>query len=196
MTKVRFILNVIQDPHKQNIACVAGDLEKAHQAGVAICRSVSTVPVDGLADVVIVSPGGSPRDCNLYQAQKALSVGEIFGEKGNCTFVLCARAEDGIGEGLFRTWLEEAKTPEEVIERFRREGFNVGNNKAFMYARALTKGKVLIVSENVKREDLKRMMLDGVSTLQEAVDMICAQGRPRKVVVLPKAVNIIPEIKK
>ncbi len=195
-TKVRFILNVIQDPHKQNIACVAGDLKKAHQAGVAICRSVSTVPVDGLADVVIVSPGGSPRDCNLYQAQKALSVGEIFGEKGNCTFVLCARAEDGIGEGLFRTWLEEAKTPEEVIERFRREGFNVGNNKAFMYARALTKGKVLIVSENVKREDLKRMMLDGVSTLQEAVDMICAQGRPKKVVVLPKAVNIIPEIKK
>ena len=82
------------------------------------------------------------------------------------------------------------------FERFRREGFNVGNNKAFMYARALTKGKVLIVSENVKREDLKRMMLDGVSTLQEAVDMICAQGRPRKVVVLPKAVNIIPEIKK
>lgn len=194
-TNVRFILNVVQDPHKQNIACVAGALEAAHEAGVKLCREVSTVQVDGLADVVIVSPGGSPRDCNLYQAQKALSVGEIFGKKGDCTFVLCARAEDGIGEGLFRTWLEEAKTPEEVIERFRREGFNVGNNKAFMYARALTKGRVLIVSENVRREDLQRMMLDGMPTLQQALDIICEERRPEKVVVLPKAVNIIPEIR-
>ena len=81
MTKVRFIANLVQDTHKQNIACVAGDLEQAHQAGVEICRRANTVKMDSLAEVVIVSPGGAPRDKDLYQAQKALSVGEVFAKK-------------------------------------------------------------------------------------------------------------------
>ncbi len=147
-----------------------------------------------LADVVVASPGGAPRDCNLYQAQKALSVAEVFGKKGDCTFILCARAEDGVGEGVFRQWLEEAKTPEEVIERFRKEGFNVGNNKAFMYARALTKGRVIIVSENVTKEELEKMMLGWAPNLQAALDMVCAEKKPRQVIVLPKAVSLIPKV--
>lgn len=194
MTKVRFIANLVQDTHKQNIACVAGDLEQAHQAGVEICRKANTVNMDSLAEVVIVSPGGAPRDKDLYQAQKALSVGEVFAKKEGCTFILCAKADEGIGEGLFRTWLEEAKEPGEVIERFREEGFNVGNNKAFMYARAMLKGKVLIVSDQVDRSDLQNMMLDGVPSLQEAVDLVCEREKPEHIIVLPRAVNIIPEL--
>ena len=101
---------------------------------------------------------------------------------------------DGVGEGVFRQWLEEAKTPEEVIERFRREGFNVGNNKAFMYARALTKGRVIIVSENVGKEELEKMMLGWAPNLQAALDMVCAEKKPRQVIVLPKAVSLIPKV--
>ena len=159
-----------------------------------ICRKANTVKMDSLAEVVIVSPGGAPRDKDLYQAQKALSVGEVFAKKEGCTFILCAKADEGIGEGLFRTWLEEAKEPGEVIERFREEGFNVGNNKAFMYARAMLKGKVLIVSDQVDRSDLQDMMLDGVPSLQEAVDLVCEREKPEHIIVLPRAVNIIPEL--
>lgn len=187
---VRFIVNMVQDTHKQNIGCVAGDLEAAHLAGVAQSRAVNEVKIGELADVVVTSPGGSPRDCNLYQAQKALSVAEVFGKKGACTFILCARAEDGIGEGLFREWLVQAKSAQEVIERFRREGYNVGSNKAFMYARALTKGRVVIVSENVSPDELKEMMLDWAPDLQTALDRYVKPEH--KVIVLPKAVNLIP----
>jgi len=190
---VRFIVNMVQDTHKQNVSCVAGDMVKAHEAGVALCRSINTVRVGSLADVVVASPGGAPRDCNLYQAQKALSVAEVFGRKGACTFILCARAEDGIGEGVFRQWLKEAATPEEVIDRFRLEGFNTGNNKAFMYARALTKGRVIIVSENVDPKELGEMMLDWAPDLQTALDRVIAEKTPEKIIVLPKAVNLIPE---
>lgn len=76
------------------------------------------------------------------------------------SFILCAKGDGGIGEGLFVSWLKEAKTPEEVIERFKKEGFNVGNNKAFMYARAMTKGNVVIVSRCLDPGELKEMMLD------------------------------------
>ena len=71
---VRFILNAVQDTQKQNIAFVAGELDEAHCAGVRICREHNTVECDRRADVIIASPGGAPRDCNLYQTQKAIDI--------------------------------------------------------------------------------------------------------------------------
>lgn len=190
---VRFIVNAVQDPHKQDFAFVAGDMEAAHEAGVAVCRKASEVDIHGLADIVVTSPGGHPRDVNLYQAQKALSVAEMLGKPG-CTYILVAQAEDGIGEGVFREWMVEAKTPEEVVERFKREGYNVGSNKAFMYARAMTKGRVMVVSENLKESDLNAMMFDWAPDLQTALDKAGIQKPGQKLIVLPRAVNIIPRV--
>ena len=193
MVNVKFMVNAVQDPHKQNIAFVAGDIELAHAKGVEICQKVSEVEIHGLADIVITSPGGYPRDRNLYQAQKALSVAELLG-KPNCIYILMANAEDGIGEGVFRQWLVEAKKPQDVIERFRKEGFNVGSNKAFMYARAMTKGRVIIVSENLKEKDINEMMLEWAPNLQVAIEKASSEKAPKKIIVLPRAVNIIPHV--
>ncbi len=190
---VRFMVNAIQDPHKQDIAFVVGEIEEAHAKGVEICKKVSEVEIHGLADIVITSPGGYPRDSNLYQAQKALSVAEPLGRPG-CVYILNANAEDGIGEGVFRQWLVEAETPHEVVERFRKEGYNVGSNKAFMYARAMTKGRVIIVSENVMEEDLNEMMLEWAPNLQAAIEKASIEKVPEKIIVLPRAVNIIPRV--
>ena len=99
LVQVKFILNAVQDPHKQNVAVVAGDLDEAHKKGVAICRAHNTVECEKQGDLVIASPGGSPRDCNLYQGQKALATAELFAKKGDHTvLILVASAEDGIGQ--------------------------------------------------------------------------------------------------
>jgi nickel-dependent lactate racemase len=190
-TNVRFIINAVQDIHKQNISCVAGDMELAHKAGVAVCREACSVPIGEPSDVVITSPGGSPRDCNLYQSQKALSAAELFGRHG-CVFIMCARAEDGIGGGSFREWMASAGNPEEIIERFRAEGYTVGSNKAFLYARALIKGRIVVVTDHVTKSELKDMMMEWAPSLQAAVDKVCSECNPDRITVLPKAVNIIP----
>ena len=190
---VRFILNAVQDPHKQNVAVVAGDMDLAHQAGVKVCRQHNIVECDKRADLIITSPGGSPRDCNLYQGQKALATGEMFAEKtGNVTMILVACAEDGIGPEMFQEWLIEGKTPDEIIDRFRTEGFDVGTQKAFEYARAMKKGRIIIVSENVDPKRLREMKLEWAPDLQTAVNMALASSSPKQAVVLPKAVSIIP----
>lgn len=194
-TNTKFMVNAVHDPHKQNIAFVAGDLEEAHKKGVDICKKANEVVIEDKADLVIVSPGGYPRDSNLYQAQKALSVAETIGNK-NCTYMLIAESQDGYGEGLFKEWLEEADNPEEVIERFKKEGYDVGTNKAFMYARAMMKGKVIIVSENFTKEELEKTMLGWAPNLQEALNVYLEEKTPNKIYVLPHAVNIIPKIKK
>ena len=194
--RVRFMVNVIQDAYKQNIGCVAGDLELAHEKGVGICRGATAVRVPGPADIVVTSPGGSPRDCNLYQSQKAISAAEMFARKEGAVFILCARAEDGIGGELLKRWLEEAHSPQEVVERFRREGFQGGNNKAFMFARALMRGEVIVVSQYLKEEELKAMMLSWAPDLQTAVDRVSIPGKKQRMIVLPRAVNLIPVVEK
>ncbi len=193
LVNVRFILNAVQDPHKQNAAVVAGDLELAYEKGVEICRSHNTVECRQYGDLVIASPGGSPRDCSLYQAQKALATAEVFARQGGeAALILVALAEDGIGPDLFQQWLCQCETAGDVIERFKIEGFDVGTNKAFEYARAMTKGRVIIVSENVDPQRIREMKMEWASSLQEAVDMVCSKKEPKQVIVLPKAVSIIP----
>ena len=193
MTKVRFIVNAVQNIHKQIIACVAGDLNEAHVHGVEICREACSVKVEQPADLVITSPGGAPRDCNLYQSQKALSAGELFGRQG-CTFIMCAEAPDGVGGGMFQQWMREASSPEEIIQRFRKEGYNVGSNKAFMYARALSKGRVIVVTNAALEHELDGMMLEYAPSLQAAVDRVLAESTPKHITVLPRAVNMIPVV--
>ncbi len=194
MAKVRFMVNAVQDMKKQNVKFVAGDLEQAHAAGVEICREHNTVDIPYLADVVIASPGGYPRDSDLYQAQKALAVAEMLVKPGG-TMILCCNGELGVGEGLFPQWMKEGESPQAIIDRYRREGFNVGNNKAFMYARALLTGKVVIVSGNLDPEELHEMFLDWAPDLQTAVDQALNGPDAPTVTVLPSAVSMIPRVR-
>ena len=146
-------------------------------------------------DIIIASPGGFPRDIDLYQSQKALSVAELLGTE-NCTFIIVAECRDGFGEETFHRWMVECPTIQNIIDRYAEEGFNVGNNKAFTYARALKKGRVIIVTDKISKEQLAEAKLESAATLQEAIEMSLAK-RPAKVVtVLPQAANIIPVLKK
>ena len=70
MLKIDFIVNVVLDEKKQIVRAVAGDCILAHREGCAFLDQIYKVPVEEKADIVIVSPGGFPKDINLYQAQK------------------------------------------------------------------------------------------------------------------------------
>ncbi|HEX7512436.1 MAG TPA: lactate racemase domain-containing protein [Candidatus Methylomirabilis sp.] len=83
-----------------------------HEVAVTVAR---TVGID-----FIITPGGFPRDIDLHQAQKAMSTAEQVAADGG-VIVLLAECADGIGK--FAAWLKGAKSPQDVIERFKREGF-------------------------------------------------------------------------
>jgi nickel-dependent lactate racemase len=142
---VDFILNVVLDERKRVIRAVAGHYLEAHREGVRYYDERCDLRVDAAADVIIASPGGTPKDINLYQAQKTLdNVGGAVRRGG--AVILVARCQEGFGQQAFEEWMCGMGTPQVLVERIRRE-FVLGGHKAAAIAGLLTEVDVYLVSE-------------------------------------------------
>jgi nickel-dependent lactate racemase len=190
---IDFIVNVVKNCRGQVVHAVAGNLEAAHEAGVAVCEQSWVVTFPQKCDVVVVTPGGFPRDIDLHQAQKAMSTAELVAAD-NGVIVLIAECADGIGK--FAAWLKGAASPQAVIDRFTREGFTrEHSSKAFMCARALAKHPVVVSCSGIRKDDLEAMFFRHAAAPQDAVDQALEiQGGNARVLVLPYAVDCVPKI--
>lgn len=194
MVGVDFILNVVKNSCGQVVAAVAGELEMAHEYGVSICQKSWQLDLPHRYDVVIVTPGGYPRDIDLHQSQKAMSTAEMVIAPGG-DIVLLAECRDGIGK--YADWLKQAKTPREVITRFECEGFTKDHSsKAFMCARALEHYSVHLFCDGIAANEASQMFFKPAATAQAAIDAALAvKGPDARVLVLPQAVSCVPCVK-
>jgi nickel-dependent lactate racemase len=190
---IDFIVNVVKNCRGEVVYAVAGHVEAAHEAGVAVCEESWVTTLPRRYDLVIVTPGGFPRDIDLHQAQKAMSTAELVAADGG-VIVLIAECADGIGK--FAAWLKGAKSPQDVIERFTREGFTrEHSSKAFMCARALAKHPVVVACSGISRQDMEAMFFRYARSPQEAIDRaVEIKGGDPSVLVLPYAVDCMPKV--
>ncbi len=195
MVKADFILNVVQNQKKQITHAVAGDIEKAWEKGVEACRGISEIDTPDDVDIIIASPGGHPKDINLYQSQKAMAAAELVIKKGG-TIILPVSCPDGVGAELFYQWMKEAEKLEDVGERFKKEGFSEGTSKAWLYARCLLKAELIVVSENLSEETLSDMFTKKAETVDQAIQMaLASQGKDAKILLMRNAGDIVPKRK-
>jgi len=188
-----FILNVVQNHKKEITRAVAGDVEEAWLVGVQSSRGVFEVEAPGDVDIVIASPGGHPRDINLYQSQKSMAAAELVVKRGG-TIILPAACPDGIGSDGFYEWMDAASCPEDVVERFIREGYSIGTSKAWLYSRCLIKAELIVVSDSLDGQTLDAMFTQKASTVEEAIEMALGkQGEDAKILVLRNAADLVPK---
>ena len=194
MVGVDFILNVVKNSCGQVVAAVAGELEMAHEHGVSICQKSWQLDLPHRYDVVIVTPGGYPRDIDLHQSQKAMSTAEMVADEDGA-IVLLAECRDGIGK--YADWLKKAKTPRDVIARFECEGFTKDHSsKAFMCARALEHYSVHLYCDGIPADEATQMFFKPAKTAQAAIDAALAvKGPDARVLVLPQAASCVPCVK-
>lgn len=192
---VDMIVNVALNDKKQVVKAVAGHPLEAHHQGVEFAKGVFGVPMKP-ADIVIASPGGFPKDINIYQAQKALTPASQIVKEGG-TIILVAQCIEGTGEESFEEEMALYNNPLEVVESFvsnpSRE-FIIGPHKAYLWARALVKARTIIVSDQISPVLARTLMVEVVSSLQEALDMALINYPSPKVAVLPNASSMIPVI--
>ena len=191
---IDFVLNVIQDSSGRFFGAVSGNLEAAHEKGVSMGKPFWKIALPHRYDVVITTPGGFPRDIDLHQAQKAVSTAETMIEPGG-VIVLIAECRDGLGKWAAR-WLKAARSPQEVIERFKKEGFTEDHtSKDFMCARALAQHDVVLYSGGIPEKEVREIFFTPALSPQAAVDLAVERaGFDPRVLVLSYAVNCVPRI--
>ena len=148
MMGVHYALNAVLNEDRQIVRALAGDPVAVMQAGIPLVREVFQVAVAEPFDLMIVSPGGHPKDINLYQAQKALGHAALVTRPGG-TVILAAACPEGTGSRSYETWMADPgmTSHEAVLARYHREGYHIGPHKAFQISRDASRVRLLFVSD-------------------------------------------------
>ena len=192
---IHFALNAILNEQKQVVVAIAGEPETVMRHGIPRVRELYQVSVPEPFDLVIASPGGHPKDINLYQAQKGLAHAALVTKAGGA-IILAAACPEGTGSEKYEQWMAGMTSYETVFERFRQEGFRVGPHKAFQIARDASRARILLVSE-MEAGFVQRLLLTPVANLDRALSLALTALPPEaRIGVMPLANATIPIITK
>lgn len=182
MAGIDYIFNVILDDDKRIIDAVSGSNDKAFLEGVSRYDGFFKKEVGQASDIVITSPGGFPKDINLYQSHKALeNVKEIVRPGGE--IILVAQCPEGFGEETFEKWMFKAKDYNRC-KRDIEKRFVLGGHKAAAISKILSSAKVMLVSGSgsLPSEDIGFQKIDD---LQSYLDSKIKRDGDLKITVVP-----------
>ncbi len=193
---VHLALNVILGDGKRLVRALAGPPLEVMRQGIPLVRHLNQVEVSAPFDLVIASPGGHPKDVNVYQAQKALAHAALITRPGG-TILIAAACPDGSGSPAYEAWLGHPgmTSHEAVVERFAREGYRIGPHKAYQIARDASRFAVRWHTE-MPPDLARRLLLEPASTVQSAVDEAVGRLAPgSRIGILRRANATIPVLR-
>nr|WP_300091155.1 nickel-dependent lactate racemase [Sedimentibacter sp.] len=187
--KIDFILNVLQASDKTIVGAFAGHYIDAHRAACSALDAMYKINIKEKADVVIVSPGGYPKDINIYQAQKALDNARHAVKDGG-TIILCASCREGFENAIFEKWMM-TKTKEQMVKEIK-ENFVLGGHKAAAIAMTLMKSEIYMVTDYDK-DTIEHIGFKYFNDLQDAVySAIIKSGHNSRVIIMPAGGSTLP----
>ena len=193
MVGIDFIVNAVLNSHKKVVKVVAGDVTKAHREGAKYINDIFGVKIDNLADIVITSSGGYPKDIDLYQVHKAMEFASLAVKKGGIIIVV-GECRDGLGEENFAEALNGKLSPQELIEELK-NNFILGRHKASRIANINLNSEIYLVS-NLTDKIKKNLFIRSFNSLEEAFsEAIKVQGENAKVLVIPYGNSTLPVFK-
>jgi len=189
---IDFILNVVLDERKNIIKAVAGHHVLGHREGCKFLDSLYKVEIPKKADIVITTPGGYPKDINLYQAQKALDNSKHAVRDGGIV-ILLASCTEGLGEKVFERWMLNASSPDSLISDIQRN-FELGGHKAAAIALVLKKAKIFLVSD-LEEEFVRSLFMEPFRDVNDALEKAFEElGKDAKVLLMPYGGSTLPVI--
>jgi nickel-dependent lactate racemase len=187
---IDFIVYVIENAHKEIIDAVAGDLEVAHAEGIRKCSSLWTYQLPEKADIIIASPGGYPKDINVYQMQKTMDNARLAVRDGG-VIILLGECREGVGSDMYVEWMKKFKTPAAIEEEVRHH-FVIGGHKAYAVTRLMNNAEFILIS--AMADDLvKTLLFTPAHSMEEALSMAFEKlgGKPR-ICLMPQGSFTVP----
>jgi lactate racemase len=191
MIGIHFALNDVINESKQIVRVLAGEPQAVMREGIPAVRQLYQVRPAAPFDLMIASPGGHPKDINLYQAQKALGHAARVSRPGG-TVILVAACPEGTGSRSYEEWVAGMASHEAVLDRFKHEGFRIGPHKAFQIARDAAPRRLLMVTE-MPPDLCKKLLLTRCASLDAALAIALKDLPPTaRIGIMPCANATIP----
>lgn len=148
MMGIGYALNVIMNDRKEIVHALAGDPRAVMRQGIPLARGIFQVAVAEPFDLLIISPGGHPKDINIYQAQKALGHATLAMRPGG-TVIWAAACPDGAGSKGYEEFMADPAMTSyaAVLARYAAEGYRLGPHKAWQVARDASRVRLRFVSD-------------------------------------------------
>jgi len=148
MMGIGYALNVIMNDRKEIVHALAGDPREVMRQGIPLARAIFQVAVAEPFDLMIIAPGGHPKDINIYQAQKALGHAALAMRPGGAV-IWAAACPDGAGSKGYEAFMADpAMTSyEAVLARYAAEGYRLGPHKAWQIARDASRVRLRFISD-------------------------------------------------
>ena len=188
-----FLFNAILNAKHEFLRMFAGDYIAAHQEACKFVDEVYGCVIPKLADLVIASCGGFPKDINVYQMQKTMDNAMCAVREGGVV-ILLADCEEGSGSKVLEETFRRLKTPE-AIKAELEANFRIGANKAFAITRPISHARYILVTR-LDRQLAKDMLFTGaVDTVEEALE-IAKQfvGEKPSIILMPEGSLTVPRV--
>jgi nickel-dependent lactate racemase len=190
MIGTHFALNAVLNSEKKIVKVIAGDPIQVMEEGIQVVKDISQVKIDQLYDLTIASPGGYPKDINLYQAQKALTHSSVITKDNGCV-ILVAECREGSGSKSFEAFMEDVDSCEAAFTKFKKIGFSVGPHKAFQIAREAIRKHIILVS-GIDPVFVRKWFMEPAATIEEAIQKAFYRDpNIKRCAVMPGATNTI-----
>ncbi|MCR5347198.1 MAG: nickel-dependent lactate racemase [Fretibacterium sp.] len=191
--KLAFICNVVINAEKEAIFAVAGDMEKAHEAGCEFLSSLCRVKAKP-ADIVITTNGGYPLDQNIYQAVKGMTAAEATVKPGG-VIIMMAKSNDGHGGEHFYHQMADEPDIEKTLALFLSRGRNEtvpDQWQTQIFIRVLQRASVVYISD-APDEMVKGLHMTPAHSIEEAMRIAegIVGGKNSTVTAIPDGVSVM-----
>lgn len=161
-----FILNTVLSPAKVIVATFAGDWQQAHMEGCRYYAEHFSYPITALADLVVVSCGGYPKDINTIQAHKSMEYASRALKPGG-VMVFLAQCSDGHGHPTFFNWFGFPTCVE--LESALRKRYEINGQTAWSLKDKAERFRIIMVSA-LPDEEVRAMGIAPAKDLDDALE--------------------------
>jgi nickel-dependent lactate racemase len=193
---LKFIVNVVLDAAGAVAGMVAGDVIKAHRAGVEIARPIYTINLDEKPDIVVAS--SHPADRDLWQGFKAVNNCGMLVRDGG-TLILMIPAPEGIAPDHTQL-VDFGTTPADQVMTMVSEGKVTDEVAAATYLafdqtrRRIT---VALMTDGISNEEAAKIGITATGTFTEALsDALVRHGSDARIGVITQGADIMTNFTK
>jgi nickel-dependent lactate racemase len=193
---LKFIVNVVLDAAGAVAAVVAGDVVKAHRAGVEIARPIYTINLDEKPDIVVAS--SHPADRDLWQGFKAVNNCGMLVRDGG-TLILFIPAPEGIAPDHTQL-VDFGKTPADQVIRMVSEGKVTDEVAAATYLafdRTRRRLNIALVTDGISNAEANHVGITATTDFKEALEAaFIRHGSAARIGVVTQGADIMAKFTK